>query len=332
MVCTFPIGRVAGMCAAAVLLVNCRDGVDSEPLARVAGEGMLAPEDSAALVGKLIYFDANLSTPKGQSCASCHSPDTGFAEPHAAFPVSQGVNPHLFGNRNAPSVAYAAYSSDFRFDPDDATYIGGQFWDGRAADLVEQAKGPFLNPLEMANPDKATVVASLHDSNYAFLFERLFGADVWDDIEAAYEHAAQAIAQYEKSGEVNRFASKYDQYLAGTADLSTAELRGLQVFESPNKGNCAACHPSRAASDATPPLFTDFSYDNLGVPKNPANPFYALPVARNPDGVNYVDLGLGGALGDTEAKRKIQGSHSAQRRTDSAVYAQRCLCYAARGG
>ena len=83
---------------------------------------------------------------------------------------------------------------------------------------------------------------------------------------------ADAIAAYESSAEVNKFSSKYDHYLDGTATLSDQELRGLPLFNNRRKGNCAACHPSAVGSDGSKPLFTDFSYDNLGVPGDPTTP------------------------------------------------------------
>ncbi len=247
-------------------------------------------------LGKKLFFDTTLSTPPGQACADCHAPETGFANPDANLPVSRGVHPDRFGNRNDLPAAYAAFSPAFHYDPNEELYVGGQFWDGRAADLVEQAKGPFLNPLEMANPDEATVVAKVRRADYAALFVDLFGHNAWDDPNQAYHRIAEAIAAYEKTKEVNPFNSKYDLYLAGKVTLTEQELRGLQLFEAEDKGNCAACHPSEPSEDGTPPVFTDFTYDNLGVPKNPENPFYLLPKSLNPDGLRFVDLGLGGEL------------------------------------
>jgi cytochrome c peroxidase len=77
--------------------------------------------------------------------------------------------------------------------------------------------------------------------------------------------------------------------------LTDAELQGLAVFNDPNRGDCASCHTLEPGPDGYP-LFTDFGYDNIGVPKNPENPFYSMPAAWNPDGVNWVDYGLGGYL------------------------------------
>lgn len=257
-------------------------------------------------LGKKLFFDKNLSTPVGQSCADCHAPETGFANPNPDYPVSQGVHKDRFGNRNDLPAAYAAFSPPFHYDPNEELYVGGQFWDGRAADLAEQAKGPFLNALEMANPDEKTVVDKVRNSEYADLFWKVFGAGSFDDPNKAYDMIADALAEYEKSSEVNQFSSKYDLYLAGKADLTEQEQRGLELFEDEDKGNCAECHPSQPGNDGIPPLFTDFTYDNLGVPQNPENPFYYLPKELNPDGVYFIDLGLGGELNKPSENGKFK--------------------------
>jgi len=248
-------------------------------------------------LGKKLFFDENLSTPVGQSCASCHAPEAGFGNPDANFPVSQGVHADRFGNRNDLPAAYARFSPDFHYDEVEAVYVGGQFWDGRAVNLVEQAKLPFLNPLEMANPDASSVVDKVRKSEYANAFEMVFGGHIWDDPNEAFDCIAQALAGYERSHELNAFTSKYDAYQAGKVKLTQQESRGLKLFEAEDKGNCAACHPSEPHGDGTPPVFTDFTYDNLGVPKNAENPFYYLPESLNSDGPRFTDLGLGEILG-----------------------------------
>jgi len=263
-------------------------------------------EASAVELGKLLYFDEQLSEPPGQSCASCHSPDAGFADPDSDLPVSRGATPSLVGNRNTPTAAYAVFSPDFHFDEDEDLYVGGQFWDGRAVDLADQAKGPFLNPIEMANPSKAAVIEKIAASSYAALFERVYGEGVFADVEAAYDRMAEAIAAFEGSAELNRFSSKYDYYLRGEATLTEQELRGLDLFESETAGNCAACHPSSPEPDGSLPLFTDFTYDNLGVPANADNPFYDMPAMFNPDGAAYIDLGLGPIVGDSTQDGKFK--------------------------
>ena len=274
--------------------------INGKPL--VAGK-VLTPKQK---LGKKLFFDKNLSTPSGQACADCHSPESGFANPNANLPVSQGVHKDRFGNRNDLPAAYAAFSPTFHYDSNEEMYVGGQFWDGRAADLIEQAKGPFLNKLEMANPDEDTVVEKVRTSDYAGLFLEVFGKAAFKDPNRAYDKVAEAIAAYERSGELNQFSSKYDLYLAGIAALTEQELRGLKLFEDEKKGNCAACHPSRPNADKTPPLFTDFTYDNIGVPKNPENPFYYLAREFNPDGVKFVDLGLGGVIDKTDENGKFK--------------------------
>jgi cytochrome c peroxidase len=270
--------------------------------AMVAGSASLNKQDPGGglsrkqQLGKKLFFDKGLSAPAGQACADCHSPERGFGDPNPDLPVSRGVYRERFGNRNDLPAAYAAFSPEFHYDREEETYVGGQFWDGRAADLIEQAKGPFLNPLEMANPNEKSVVDKVRGSDYAGLFREVFGANALADVNEAFEHIAEAIAEYERSSELNRFSSKYDFHLRGKASLSEQEQRGLVLFEDEKKGNCAACHPSRAQRDGSAVLFTDFTYDNLGVPKNPENPFYYLAKEFNPDGVRFVDLGLGGEL------------------------------------
>jgi cytochrome c peroxidase len=185
-------------------------------------------------------------------------------------------------------------------------YVGGLFWDGRAATLVEQAKGPPTNPVEMANPDMEAVVESIRDAEYANLFREVFGPSSLDEPLEAYELMARAIAAFESTHEFNRFDSKYDLYLNNQAELTEEELRGLRLFEDPKKGNCAACHPSQPGPDGSPPLFTDHTYDNLGVPRNPANPFLYMSAEFNPDGPDFVDLGLGGVLNDPAEHGKFR--------------------------
>jgi cytochrome c peroxidase len=203
----------------------------------------------------------------------------------------------LFGSRNAPTAMYAAFSPTFGRDAE-GTAVGGQFLDGRAATLEAQARGPFVNPIEMANPDAGSVVAKLRESPNAALFESVYGPGALANTESAFAQLAQAIAAFERTSELAPFSSKYDAYLAGVAQLSPDEAAGLRAFEDPMKGNCAACHPSRPGIHGERPLFTDFSYDNLGVPRNPHNPFYFMPTAFNPDGRAFIDRGLGATTGD----------------------------------
>ena len=253
-------------------------------------------------LGKEIFFDTNLSVPAGQACASCHAPETGFTGPSSEVNQQTGVypgaDPTRYGNRKPPSVAYMSFSPQRDYNKEDETWVGGQFWDGRADDLVAQAKGPFLNPLEMNNASAADVVRKVRQSNYRPLFEQVYGEKSLEakSSDAAFDQIARAIAAYESSREVNPFNSKYDAFLAKRARLTPQEQRGLKLFA--DKANCTACHPHEVAKDGSPPLFTDFTYDNLGAPRNDQNPFYRAAVAVNPDGSAYRDLGIGASVND----------------------------------
>lgn len=240
-------------------------------------------------LGHKIFFDTNLSNPPGQACSSCHDPKTAFSDPILDLPVSRGVVEGKTGTINTPIVMYTAFIPAFHFNPEEGLFIGGQFLDGREFSLEAQAKKPFLNPDEMNNPDKASVIEKIRNALYVDEFKLVFGQDALDDVDKAYDYVAAALASFERSAILNPFTSKYDFYLTGVVKLSEQEERGLQLFEAENKGNCAACHPSRPV-DGKPPLFTDFTYDNLGVPSNQK----ILKIK----GAEFVDIGLGKTVKD----------------------------------
>jgi cytochrome c peroxidase len=278
-------------------------------------------------LGKKLFFDANLSTPPGQSCASCHSPLVGWTGPDSdvnnTLAVYEGAVQGRFGNRKPPTAAYAG-ASPVLYRDEEGTFVGGMFWDGRAAGfelgdpLAEQAMGPFLNPLEMNNPDKKTVIRKVRDADYAELFEEVWGTDSLNEenMDGAYERIARSIAAFERTAEVNPFSSKFDDFWRNAKatgldvesidesnwqdyknlGLDEDEVEGLMLFNT--KGLCAECHVLTSVN-GKPPLFTDFTYDNLGVPKNPENPFYSMPSEWNKDGKNWVDKGLGEFLETT---------------------------------
>jgi cytochrome c peroxidase len=241
-------------------------------------------------LGKLIFEDKNLSSPIGQSCASCHQSKNFFADPGQA--VSAGADAHLFGNRNAPSISYVKFNPDLFWNKEESLWMGGFFHDGRAKTLQEQAGGPFLNPLEMGNKTMAEVVAKVKGSDYKIVFEQLYGANIWQNSDAAFDAITTAIVAYEQGPEFATFSSKYDYYLQGKVQLTTQEKRGLELFEAEDKGNCAACHPSQASAENPQPLFTDYSYDNLGQPANKNLAFYKMDDLFNPQGLAYIDNGL----------------------------------------
>ena len=247
-------------------------------------------------LGKFIMFDKKISLKNNQSCASCHAPEAGWTGPIPGInllgTVYFGSDRTKFGDRKPPSAAYATTSPLFDYDPDEGLFFGGNFWDGRATgwDLgnpaADQARGPFLNPVEQALPDKAAVVDVVCSSKYAGLFKAVWGPNACDDIDDAYDNIARSIAEYEDSIEVNQFSSKYDLYVAGEVDLTPQEELGLEIFEV--KGQCAACHVLEEINGYEN-LFTDYTFDNLGIPKNPLNPVYET----NP---NFIDYGLGNFL------------------------------------
>lgn len=262
-----------------------------------------APE---ILLGAQLYSDKNLSLLRNQSCASCHQltaakDATGLPFPAPGFvdadnvgggtPVSDGSVAGRFGKLNAPSVGYAAFSPPFHWDAKEELYVGGQFWNGRASTLVEQAAGPFLNPNEMAMPGKAAVIDRLKENaSYRLLFWSVYKLNIArpltpSDANAVYAAMTKAIAEFERLRSFSKFTSKFDYFMAGRTELSPLERQGLDLYN--GKAGCAGCHVSAPTKnkDGTwaPAMFTDFTYDNIGVPRN-------LNIPGNPE----PDRGLGG--------------------------------------
>lgn len=237
-------------------------------------------------LGKRLFFDTRLSQPSGQSCATCHSPAAGFATPAEGMRngFSVGADGKSLGLRNTPTLAYHVLSPKPAFDKTAKTVVGGLFWDQRAADAPTQAAGPLLNPKEMGNKDKAAVVKKLVDAGYEKDLAGAFGVATLVDVESRFSALTRALSAYQRSAEVNPFSSKFDAYLNLEASLTVQEMRGLKLFNSKKAGNCAACHISEPEQNK-PPLFTDFTNDNLGVPRNP----------QNPSGARYTDPGLAGS-------------------------------------
>jgi len=271
------------------------------------------PQKSNALsesekLGKKIFFDASLSSPAGQSCASCHSPQHGFSHPDNKLATAEGALKGLFGNRNTPSIAYIGFTPKFHktIEEGDLLYIGGFFLDGRETTLEDQATKPMLNQVEMGIKDEATLVAIIK-TRYEAEFNKVYGDGALSNTAKAVNNISKAIADYERSKEFSPFDSKYDAYLAGKTQLTEKELKGLKLFEAEDKGNCAACHPSTTDKETGfPPLFTDYTYDNLGVAVNESNPFLKNPVIYNPHGKNYSDNGLGEIIKDKNQDGKFK--------------------------
>lgn len=254
-------------------------------------------------LGKQIFFDQKLSNPVGQSCGSCHSKNSGFSDPDHPI-VSEGAVAHLFGSRNAPSIAYMVFSPIRQYNYDDSTYVGGFFLDGRANTLQDQARQPFFNKVEMNLTDVKMLADKIKSAPYYKDLVLVYGEHNSD--QQILDLVVDALAAYERSSDLSPFTSKYDYYLKGEALLSAQELRGLTLFTDTLKGKCANCHITDADENAGQALFTDFSYDNIGIPKNPLNPFYTMSSAYNPAGAAYIDLGLGGPLNRPEENGKFK--------------------------
>ena len=257
-------------------------------------------------LGRLLYEDKELSLNRNQSCASCHSLQPvggnrvkslvpGFVDPDNArngSSVSKGSIKGVTGGLNSPSAGYAAQSPAFHWDETQGLYIGGQFWNGRASSLVDQAKGPFLNPAEMAMPNELAVISRIKQQvKYHPLFKEVYGVDLknltLDQAKPTFDLVVQAISRFEESPVLNKFNSKFDFVLAGKTSFTPQEAQGFELFNRADKGNCAACHVSEASQnelgETVPPMFTDYSYDNIGLPRN-------VKIPGNPE----PNLGLGG--------------------------------------
>jgi cytochrome c peroxidase len=276
-------------------------------------------------LGKFMLYDHTLSNPPGYACATCHVPEAGFTGPDSSVNLfggpQPGVVPGRFSNRKPQSYVYAAFcpvGPVFRASL--GVYIGGDFWDGRVPDLSGQAKQPPINPNEMANTPigpypplqggySPLLAEKLKNRPYTPLFLQVYGQDVFAKYtpQQLYDLFALAVAAYESTGEVNPFSSEYDASKFGTPAknlyaLSASEERGRQLYF--GRAQCFQCHSSAGLTDVTlatkgKETFTMYCYANIGVPKNPLNPYYQQtdpvtnPHGFNPLGTNYIDYGLG---------------------------------------
>ncbi len=197
------------------------------------------PEDNPLSLAKIelgrkLYFDARLSRDGTVSCASCHDPDRGFSDGRS---VSAGINGQL-GGRNAPTVMNRLFSKE-------------QFWDGRSPDLENQVLGTIRNPIEMGHTLLDMLEALRAIPGYAPDFEAAFTT-----LEITEKRVARAIASYDRT--VLAGNAPYDRYEAGDQNaMSESAVRGMEIFNDPQRGNCVTCHAGFN--------FTDESYHNIGV-------------------------------------------------------------------
>ncbi|MDN5063884.1 cytochrome-c peroxidase [Aliarcobacter butzleri] len=238
-------------------------------------------------LGRILFFDVNLSKNRTQSCATCHNPDAGFVDDRdngVKKMASLGDDGKSLGDRQAPTASYAKFSPTFHFDEKTKKYVGGQFWDGREATLEAQAGGPPLNPVEMGMSDKKSVVDRLKENSlYVDSFKKIFGADIFKNDDKAYEAMTIAIASFERTDEFSPFDSKYDRYLKGEYDLTPLEDLGKSIFFSNNNNSCANCHVLKG-EDKEGETFTNYQYHNIGTPANNE--------LRAKNGVKAIDEGL----------------------------------------
>jgi cytochrome c peroxidase len=248
-------------------------------------------------LGRTLFFDPGLSASGRMACATCHDPAHGFSAPNALAVQLGGPDLRRPGIRAVPSLMYGqalpAFTEHFFESEDegdesvDQGPTGGRDWDGRVDRARDQAALPLLDKNEMANASPAAMVAAAARASYAEDVRRLYGQDVFADPARAFAAVTEALEFYQETpATFSPFSSKYDAFLTRRVSLSEQEGRGLAVFNDPEKGNCAQCHRSAVMADGRPPLFTDFGYVALGVPRN-----RAIPANDNPE---YFDLGLCG--------------------------------------
>ncbi|HVW67978.1 MAG TPA: cytochrome c peroxidase [Steroidobacteraceae bacterium] len=266
--------------------------------------GQAGATDLAAL-GKRIFFDPSLSASGRISCATCHSPRHAYGPPNALAVQLGGPAVDRQGARAVPSLRYVLNRTPVWSIPYVASRAerilegeepprGGFGWDGRFATLHEQAAFPLLAPNEMANPSPAAVAAALERSAYVGEFREAFGAEVFADPDKAYAAALLALERFELDDpSFHPYSSRYDDYLDGKAELTPQELRGKALFDDPQRGNCAVCHLDRKGADGSHPLFTDYQFEALGVPRNPE-------IAANGT-AGYYDEGVCGPLRSDQA-------------------------------
>lgn len=241
-------------------------------------------------LGEALFHDTNFSMNRTMACSTCHTQANGFTDIRESekigHAVSLGDDGTSLGDRNAPTTAYAKFSPPFGKN-ELGEYVGGQFWDGRASTLEDQAGGPPLNPAEMGMSDKASVVKRLKENpDYASAFGTQFGADVFQNDETAFAAMGKALAAFERSDALSTFDSKYDRFLRGEEKLTDQEELGRVLMSSSQFTNCNTCHTIQGTHGLSDGVFTNHKYFNIGVP---ANRDVRTVNGSKPDA---VDLGL----------------------------------------
>lgn len=275
----------------------------------MAGSGVAA-KDSAlnakAALGKKIFFDAALSASGRMSCATCHNPAYAYGPPNGQAVQYGGPDLKTPGFRAVPSLRYIlnhvpawnharATSPIEQLTETNEVPAGGYTWDGRFNSLNDQAMFPLLSPMEMDNRSVAELAKKLSGAGYAGDFRGIFGKDVFEHPAEAVKDATEAVQAFElEDKSFQPYTSKFDEWLDGKAQMTAQELHGKKLFDDPDGGNCASCHLDEVGANGAHPLFTDFQFEAVGVPRNEA-----IPWNRNQ---HYYDLGLCGPFRRDAAK------------------------------
>ncbi len=244
--------------------------------------------DERAALGRALFFDANLSLNRTQSCSTCHDSDRAFSDGRdngVSRAVSLGDDGVSLGDRNAPALTYASLIPTFHRN-EKGEYVGGFFLDGRAATLVEQSAEPFTNPIEMALPNPATVVARVRENaSHVSTLEKIYGPSVFDDPAQAFQAITESIAAFEQTELFSPFDSKYDRSLRGKYELTQEEELGRVLFFS-QLGSCHRCHLLNTEEFTTGEAFTTHRYHNIGIPA------HAAVRKKNDAPAGFADVGL----------------------------------------
>lgn len=248
-----------------------------------------ARAESLAQLGQQLFFDNNLSFNRTQSCASCHDPARAFtdARPNRVLSAaSSGADGQTLGDRHAPSLTYAAYAPQLH-ELEPGVYAGGQFWDGRAESLEQQASSPLYNASEMALPDPSALRTRLLEQEfYQQAFRGLFSDDVFDKPELLNTAFSSAIVAFQRTDLFSPFDSRYDRYLRGEIQPTLQELTGMGLFFNNGFTNCSHCHQLNSLPNSAGETFSNYRYENIGLPVN------TQLRALNGRGVDYVDPGF----------------------------------------
>jgi cytochrome c peroxidase len=310
------------------------DNTEAEALAQLKAK-RLDRSEQITLLGKLIYFDKNLSVNRNEACTFCHMPEAAFTGGVNALNATTGSYPGSvrtrFSDRKPMSHTYATYAPTLHYNQNQGDFVGGNFWDMRATGLrlnnpsAEQAQGPPVNPVEMALPDSACVVYRLSQRPYRVLAETVWGPQAFvihwpTNVERVCSSPGPAPISDPlpvRLSPVDRGSSNrtFDQFAEAIATFESSTevnpftskydyvLAGKADFTAEEKAGYAlfrssTTHCNECHRDGGPgeePLFTDFTASNLGVPRNPDLPFYK---ENTPDQFGYTANPLGAGFVD----------------------------------